>query len=228
MGFLVFDIETVLDPALPYAPKKPDEFPPPPFHMPVTIGAMSFKDDYTPELIGVVPGVDERERLARFVHLSKGRTLVSWNGRSFDCPVVASRALRHGINMSRWYGSRDTRYRFSDAGHFDVKDYLGDFGASRFAGLDTCAKLVGFPGKVGVDGSQVGEMVAAGRQSEVDAYCLCDVVQTAALFLRVQWMRGLVPNWSEVATAFFECIDRETRVSPVAKVVNREEFYRVG
>jgi hypothetical protein len=45
------------------------------------------------------------------------------------------------------------------------------------------------PGKVGVDGKDVGPLVHAGRVQEVKDYCLCDVVQTAAVFLRTQLVR---------------------------------------
>lgn len=227
MTFLVFDIETIPDASLP-PPKKPDEFPPPPHHEIVTIGAMVVGDNYHPQMLGVIQGATERDKIERFIDFASRGTLVSWNGRAFDCPVVATRALKYGLKMQNWYSSRDTRYRFSDTGHFDLKDYLGDFGAARLAGLDVCARLIGFPGKVGVDGSNVADMVSTGRQSEVDAYCLCDVVQTTALFLRTQWMRGLIRDFDSVSRAFLSFIDSESRVAQVASLINREVFCRVG
>jgi hypothetical protein len=69
-------------------------------------------------------------------------------------------------------------------------DFMSDFGASRATSLDTLAKLIGLPGKVGVDGKDVAPMVQSGRIAEVYAYCLCDVMQTTALFLRIQLLRG--------------------------------------
>ena len=57
--------------------------------------------------------------------------------------------------MPWWFSDRNTRYRYSTDGHFDLMDFLADFGAAKNARLDVYAKLVGFPGKVGVDGSQV-------------------------------------------------------------------------
>ena len=42
---------------------------------------------------------------------AKKPTVVTWNGRSFDMPVITSRALRHGISMPWWFTDRNTRYR---------------------------------------------------------------------------------------------------------------------
>jgi hypothetical protein len=75
---------------------------------------------------------------------------------------------------------------------FNLMDYLTDHGASRPVPLDTLTKLIGLPGKVGVDGKDVGPLIHAGMLEQVHAYCLCDVVQTAGLFLRVQLLRGLL------------------------------------
>jgi predicted PolB exonuclease-like 3'-5' exonuclease len=127
--------------------------------------------------------------LTRF--LDKHRpVLVTYNGRGFDLPVLASRCLGHGVPFSYYYQERDVRYRFSPAGHLDLMDFLSDFGAAKRARLDVMARLCGMPGKVGVAGKDVGPLIHAGRLSEVCDYCLCDVVQTAAIFLRLQLLRG--------------------------------------
>ena len=46
------------------------------------------------------------------------------------------------------------------------------------APLDELAKLCGFPGKLGMDGSKVWEAWSQGRADEVRAYCETDVVNT--------------------------------------------------
>lgn len=228
MPYVVLDIETIPDTSLNYVPKNPDEFPPPPVHEVVTIGIMLLGDDYTPQKLGVVPGVNERERLAEFIKIASRRVdMVSWNGRGFDLPVIVARSLKHGLQFSRYYNEKNVRYRFSSEGHFDVKDYLGDYGAVRVPSLDVAAKLVGFPGKVGVDGSKVAEMVASGAQADVDAYCLCDVVQTAAIFLRTQHLRGQIYDFERVSGHFRTFVEGEARVSAVANLVNWEGFANV-
>jgi predicted PolB exonuclease-like 3'-5' exonuclease len=105
-------------------------------------------------------------------------------------------------------------------------DFLADFGATKNARLDAYAKLVGFPGKVGVDGSQVAPMVHAGRVDEVNSYCLCDVAQTAAIFLRVELLRGVFDRvrYRELARGLLAFIDEQPRLLPVAEKIDRARF----
>ena len=56
---------------------------------------------------------------------------------------------------------------------------LADRGAARMTSLDNAARLIGLPGKMGVDGSQVEGLHRAGRLEEIRHYCLTDVIQTA-------------------------------------------------
>jgi predicted PolB exonuclease-like 3'-5' exonuclease len=141
-------------------------------------------------------------------------------------PVITSRALKHGVSMPWWFRDRNTRYRYTTEGHFDLMDFLADFGAVKNTRLDVYARLVGFPGKVGVDGSQVLPMVTAGRIDEVNAYCLCDVAQTAAIFLRVELLRGSfdVARYKELAQALLAFVDAEPRIEPVATKIDRPRF----
>ena len=193
-SYLVLDIETVLDPELPIAESSEAErLPAPPHHRIVVIGVLLMGADYTVRRLGVVgDGKEEPGILNDFAQFIEERRpcLVTYNGRGFDMPVIANRCFRHGITLHYYYAARDVRYRFSPDGHLDLMDYLADFGAAKPSRLDVVAKLCGMPGKVGVAGKDVGPMVHAGRLSEVRDYCLCDVVQTAAVFLRVQLLRG--------------------------------------
>jgi 3'-5' exonuclease len=224
---LVLDIETIPDPELPRADDS-DKVPAPPFNQIVTIGCLLL-DDYSPKRLGVLgEGKDERGMLTDLAaYLGKTRpTIVTWNGRGFDMPVITSRTFRHGVPMPWWYSDRSTRYRYSPEGHFDLMDFLADFGAAKSSKLDVFAKLVGFPGKVGVDGSQVAPMVHAGKLDEVNAYCLCDVAQTAAIFLRTELLRGAVSReeYGEHAKGLLAFLDADARVAPVMTAVNRGRF----
>ena len=141
-------------------------------------------------------------------------------------PVITSRALRHGVSMPWWFQDRNTRYRYSTEGHFDLMDFLADFGATKNARLDVYARLVGFPGKVGVDGSQVAPMVHAGKLDEVNAYCLCDVAQTAAIFLRVELLRGALDraSYCQYARGLLAFFDEQPRLEPVTSKIDRARF----
>jgi len=52
------------------------------------------------------------------------------------------------------------------------------------------AKLCGFPGKLGMDGSQVFAAYKEGRLEEIRRYCETDVMNTYLLYCRFQRMRG--------------------------------------
>ena len=88
------------------------------------------------------------------------------------------------------------------------------------------SKLVGFPGKVGVDGSQVAPLVHAGKLDEVAAYCLCDVAQTAAIFLRVEFLRGTFDRarYQELARTLLTFIDEQPKLEPIATKIDRARF----
>jgi predicted PolB exonuclease-like 3'-5' exonuclease len=224
---LVLDIETIPDPELPRI-EESERVPPPPHNQIVTIGCMLL-EDYVPKRLGVVgEHGGEGQMLDAFAHWldAKRPTVITWNGRGFDMPVITSRALKHGVPMPWWFTDRNTRYRYSSEGHFDLMDFLADFGAAKSARLDAYAKLVGFPGKVGVDGSQVQPMVHAGRIDEVNAYCLCDVAQTAAIFLRVELLRGNVDRmrYRALARGMLAFIDEHPKLGEIAGKINRDSF----
>lgn len=233
-SFLVLDIETVLDAELPIAESSEAErLPAPPHHKIVVIGALLFDSAYAVQRVGVLgEGKDEPAMLVDFAKFLEERKpdLVSFNGRGFDLPVIAARCLRHGVPLRHYYRARDVRYRFSPEGHLDLMDFIADFGAAKSAKLDIVAKLCGMPGKVGVDGKDVGPMVHAGRIKEVREYCLCDVAQTAGVFLRVQLLRGeLEPSaYRRAMQGLIETIRGDPRLAPVAAGLDEARLLTVA
>lgn len=229
-SYLVLDIETILDPGLPLADASESEgLPAPPHHEVVCIGVLWFSQDLRVKRIGIIgDGKDEPGILADFARfLDKHKpTIVTFNGRGFDLPVIAARAMKHGQPLLYYYRDRDVRYRFSSEGHMDLLDFLSDFGASKRSRLDVWAKLTGMPGKVGVDGKDVGPLVHAGRVQEVKDYCLCDVVQTAAVFLRTQLVRGELTqdDYRTAMAGLLRASISDTRVAPVCKAWNEQEL----
>ncbi len=225
-SFLVLDIETVLDAELPIVPVADNErLPAPPHHRVVVIGALLLDPNCEVKRLGVVgEGKDEAGMLRDFAKVLEERRpcLVTFNGRSFDMPVIATRCLRHAITLRHYYRSRDVRYRFTADGHLDLMDYVADFGAAKSSRLDVIAKLCGMPGKVGIDGKDVGPMVHAGRLQEVRNYCLCDVVQTAGVFLRVQLVRGELEReaYLHAMRGLIALIRDDGRLAPVAAALN--------
>jgi predicted PolB exonuclease-like 3'-5' exonuclease len=74
--------------------------------------------------------------------------------------------------------------------HLDLMDLLAKFNGRANAPLDSLAKLCGFPGKMGMDGSQVWPAYQEGRIDEIRRYCETDVVNTYLMYCRFQLMRG--------------------------------------
>lgn len=224
--YLVLDIETIVDQELPIAESSEAErLPAPPHHRVVAIGALWVSSDYTPRRLAVLAeNQPEPQILAEFARVLEERKpcLVTYNGRGFDLPVIATRCLRYGISLSHYYRSRDVRYRYSAEGHLDLMDYVADFGAAKPSRLDVIAKLCGMPGKVGLDGKHVGPLVHAGKLDQVNSYCLCDVVQTAGVFLRVQLLRGELPRpeYLTAMSALLALTKSDSRLSPVATGLN--------
>jgi predicted PolB exonuclease-like 3'-5' exonuclease len=229
-SFLVLDIETVLDPELPISPAGDVErLPSPPHHKIVVLGALLFDPSYQVKRIAVIAeGKDEAGMLFDFAKLLEERRpcLITFNGRGFDLPVIATRCLRYGVTFRHYYNSRDVRYRFTADGHLDLMDYIADFGATKSTKLDVIAKLCGMPGKVGVDGKDVGPMVHAGRLQEVRDYCLCDVAQTAGVFLRLQLVRGELDRerYLVAMAGLIRAIRENPKLEPVAAALNEERL----
>jgi hypothetical protein len=125
-------------------------------------------------------------------------TLVSWNGGGFDLPVLHYRALIHGVTARTYWDSgqfdREARwnsyigrYQFR---HTDLMDVLALYQGRNNAPLHEIAVLLGLPGKLGMDGSQVFGAWRAGQLAEIRAYCETDVLNTYLVYLRFQLMRG--------------------------------------
>src|SRR5262245_49035602 len=136
------------------------------------------------------------------------------------------RSLCHAIALPWYYRDRDIRYRYSAEGHLDLCDWLADHGATRAGKLDAIARLIGLPGKIGVDGSQVEGLYHAGQIESIQKYCLADVAQTALLFLRFRLLQGQVApeTYRERTTALLEALAADGRVAEVVDGLSREQL----
>jgi hypothetical protein len=213
--YLILDIETVPDverwarPEVPEGVEPP--FPPTWAHRIVVLGYLWLDHEYklsrlgvmgealegaTPAMDGRESSADEQERdlLETFSGVvgTARPVLVTYNGRSFDLPVIALRALCHAVPLGWYYRDKQVRDRRSDAGHLDLCDWLADHGAVRAGKLDAITRLIGLPGKGEINGSQVEGLYRSGQLETVQRYCLADVAQTALLFLRFRLLQGQI------------------------------------
>jgi 3'-5' exonuclease len=74
--------------------------------------------------------------------------------------------------------------------HLDLMDLLAMYQPKNNAPLDAMARLCGFPGKLGMDGSQVYAAFLEGKTEDIRRYCETDVMNTYLLYCRFQKMRG--------------------------------------
>lgn len=135
-----------------------------------------------------------------FFHAVEKHTpqLVSWNGSGFDLPVLHYRGLRHGVEASKYWdmGEDDREFKWNNyisryhLRHLDLMDLLAMYSPKNNAPLDAMAKLCGFPGKLGMDGSQVYAQYLAGQTEDIRRYCETDVMNTYLVYCRFQKMRG--------------------------------------
>jgi len=228
--FLVLDIETVPDTDL-FTPVQPSPggertFPPLFACKPVVIGVMWLDENLECKRTGTIgEGKDEGAMLADFAEfMAKWEpTLVTWNGRGFDLPVLMLRSLRYGVSVPWYYRKSGYRYRYSTDRHVDLCDLLADHGAARMTSLHGAARLIGLPGKEGIDGSQVEALFRTGQMEVLRGYCLSDVAQTAFLFLRYRLLAGLSNRaaYSTTAAALLAAISADTRLAQLVAHIDR-------
>ena len=152
------------------------------------------------------PKLNEGEIIQRFFSGIEKYTpqLVSWNGGGFDLPVLHYRGLIHNVAAPRYWeigegDARDARdFKWNNylnryhSRHTDLMDLLAMYSGRANAPLDELAKLMGFPGKLGMDGSAVWQGWLDGRIDDIRDYCETDVVNTYLVWLRFQQMRGVL------------------------------------
>ena len=223
--YLVFDVESVADATLVGKLRYPGEslsgdeavqryrgelmekhdsdFIPYTFQSPIAVVVAKVAPDF--RLVDLV-SLDEpqfrphvmTEKFWRGWEAYKQPTLVTFNGRTFDVPLLELSAFRYGIALQKWFNLtgksfEQPRNRYNVEAHLDLNDVLTNFGAARFSGgLNLAANLLGKPGKIDVKGHMVQDLYREGKLSEISDYCRCDVLDTYFVFLRTAVMTGQI------------------------------------
>lgn len=225
VAYLVFDIESIADGELISKVRYPDqnldsakaistfaaersqqygtEFIPYTYHIPVSVAVVKVGVDL--KLIDIV-ALDAPEYRPHIItrHFWEGwraykkPTLVSFNGRTFDVPLMELSAFRYGVSVPEWFNLNDRTYeqnrnRYNQSAHFDLQDVLTNFGTTRLSGgLNLVANLIGRPGKMGVAGHMVQNLYDNGELEKINDYCRCDVLDTYFVFLRTKMLMGQI------------------------------------
>ncbi len=230
--YLIFDIETVGDGDLIQKIRYPDEdltpreaveryrrqlleetgkdILPGTFVLPVSVAIAKVAADYRLMELTVLdaPAFRPQEIVRRFwqgwQHYDRP-TLVTFNGRGYDMPVMELAAFRFGLSVPAWFNVdsksfEQSRNRYNHDAHLDLQDLLTNFGAFRMSGgLNLLATLINKPGKSGIDGSQVQDMYYNGHVDQINDYCRCDVLDTYFVFLRSRVLLGRLTLQDEEA-----------------------------
>ena len=171
------------------------------FQIPIAVAVAKIAADY--RIIDVV--LLDEPRLRPHViteHFWRGweryhrPTLVSFNGRSFDLPLMELATFRYGVSAPGWFNVaaksfEQSRNRFNLEAHIDLQELLTNFGCTRFTGgLSLAANLLGKAGKMDVQGHMIQQMYEENRLAEVGDYCRCDLLDAYFVFLRTRVMFG--------------------------------------
>ncbi|WP_053958290.1 3'-5' exonuclease [Sulfobacillus thermosulfidooxidans] len=162
--------------------------------------------------------------------------LVGWNSQGFDLPVLVYRAMVHGVAAPQFYlwgePYHGYRKRFDEDNHLDLMDVLSFYGSSPRMSLHEMARVLGIPGKLDMDGSQVWDRYQAGEIEAIREYCTADVLTTALVFGRYAYHRGWwtadhITTWENSVAAWLDAQsaplwDRfRDQWQPVTQVIGR-------
>ena len=93
-------------------------------------------------------------------------------------------------------GAEDPAFRYNNYlsryhwRHTDLMDVLSGFQSRGRVSLATMACLLGLPGKLGFEGSQVWDAWQGGNLAGIRRYCETDVLNTWLIYLRFAQLRG--------------------------------------
>ncbi|WP_395497362.1 3'-5' exonuclease [Rickettsiella endosymbiont of Litargus connexus] len=147
--------------------------------------------------------------------------LISWNGSGFDLPVLHYRALLYGISSPSYWniGNEDASFRWNNYlsryhyRHMDLMDILAAYQGRANAPLTEIAIMLGLPGKLGMDGSQVWDYFLNGKLDAIRNYCETDVLNTYLIYLRFELIRGnfSVEAYQKKCAYIYETITQENK-----------------
>lgn len=110
--------------------------------------------------------------------------VVSFNGKSFDLPIMLFRAMQQDVPVDiKMFDSLSFKYQ--NEHHYDLLQLLSGWDRTRWHKLDFYLRLFGIGSKNGIDGSMVYGMFQEKKFDEIKQYCRDDVLSTSALFSRV-------------------------------------------
>src|SRR3974390_2271456 len=173
-----------------------DKFPKHIYHSIVCIGALIARREsecWAIEALGAphVRDRTEKELIQAFVDkiAELKPQLVTFNGNSFDLPVLRYRAMSHSI-AAPGLSTRPYFNRYTDDA-IDLLDVLSSYSPQAKVTLHELCRVMGLPGKPeSIDGSEVHRYFLEGKIKDIADYCETDIVNTYRLWLRYELFKG--------------------------------------
>ncbi|MBI4128499.1 MAG: ribonuclease H-like domain-containing protein [Parcubacteria group bacterium] len=138
------------------------------------------------EAVEYVPGT-ERDLLQGFwKDIAPYGQVITFNGRSFDAPLVMLRSAILGVTMSK--DLLPSRY---NASHLDLLEQFTCFGAARKFNLHFYARTFDIPSPKagGITGKDIPRLFREGEHRQIARYCMNDVQATNLLLAR--WLESV-------------------------------------
>jgi len=179
------------------------------FHRPVVVGMLAIGADgsYIAHQVINATGESGTKRLVTAFWTAMAAVVappvnakkwVSYNGKSFDAPVMETWGHRLGVPMPIWFGGGfdvkpwdDPRNKILSSPHLDLMAFLSPPQFTPAGGsLSYWSRTFGLPGKLGISGADTAQLWADGKVDEVEDYCLTDCLNTAGVLLGVLRAQG--------------------------------------
>lgn len=120
------------------------------------------------------------EGFRSYIYEGESDTIVGWNCKHFDIPVLWKRAILNW-KISPFENYRKLCNPYTD----ECIDLMHVWNAGGYGKLIDCAKLLGIPAKEGMDGSMIYDAWKATEIDKIKDYCMQDVETTLAIYRKL-------------------------------------------
>jgi predicted PolB exonuclease-like 3'-5' exonuclease len=138
----------------------------------LSIGHIELDDDNKEIQRGVIFNAESDESILThfFDAIYDGQTIIGWNSKNFDIPVIRKRAIFNGIkdNFVNFH-------KMTSPYTQDSIDLMHEWnGAGQFGKMSLCADLLGIENKTGMDGSMIYDAYKEKKFQEIKDYNMQD------------------------------------------------------
>jgi predicted PolB exonuclease-like 3'-5' exonuclease len=187
-GYLVFDIETI-----PNQNRLAPEFDPESVKVGNLKDAAKIADKIAEAKTEWESGLSKKLSLDGDlceIVFREGRTLVSWNGKWFDVPILWKRGVWNRVIPYSAIQLQKVCSPYDNTLHIDCKRVFYGDRIDHQSNLKSCCNFLGIECKTGLDGSMIYQAYKDGRHGEITAYNLEDCHATYEIAKRI----GVIPE----------------------------------